>query len=154
MLASRLAHSSKASKVLLLDAGGPNDASHLRSKESRWSIAFTEQGLDWGYISVPQPHLNNREIPLARGKGLGGSSATNFACWIIGDKNDFDEWASETGDECWNWKNVQQRFRKIEKLHLDLDETQVRFLDEKAQQAHSKDGRVDLIYNKHWPGRK
>ena len=35
---------------------------------------------DWGYFTVPQIHLNNRVIRMARGKVVGGSSSVN---WMI-----------------------------------------------------------------------
>jgi len=38
----------------------------------------TRPDLDHGYVTVPQKELNGREIPYARGKGLGGTSIMNF----------------------------------------------------------------------------
>jgi len=150
-LASRLADTSSSPKVLLLEAGGTNDAVPLRSSDSRWSVAFTEPLLDWGYKSMPQSALANQEIPLARGKGLGGSSAINFACWLYGHKEDFNEWAERVGDSCWSWENVLNRFEKVERMHVDLNEMQAKYLDQKALNEHSKKGRVDLTFNKDWP---
>lgn len=135
----------------MLEAGGTNDAAPLRSYDSRWSVAFTEPLLDWGYKSVPQPALANQEIPLARGKGLGGSSAINFAAWLYGHREDFNEWAERVGDSCWSWENVWNRFKKVERIHVNLNEEQAKYLDSKALNEHSKKGRVDLTFNKDWP---
>jgi choline dehydrogenase-like flavoprotein len=48
--------------------------------------------LDWNIETLPQKHLNNRVLPLARGKLLGGSSAMNEPLCIRGHKRDYDEW--------------------------------------------------------------
>lgn len=62
--------------------------------------------------------MNDRKIPFARGKGLGGSSKTNFTAWTWGFEDDYDNWASMVADESWNWKNVQQRLKKASNSRL------------------------------------
>jgi choline dehydrogenase-like flavoprotein len=71
---------------------------------------------------VPQKQLKSQEIDYSRGKGLGGSTAINFSCWVIGPIDDFDEWAEKVGDDAWSWKNVKQRFGKIESYHVEVRE--------------------------------
>ena len=71
---------------------------------------------------MPQKQLKNQEIDYSRGKGLGGSTAINFSCWVIGPSDDFDEWAEKVGDDAWSWKNVKQRFGKIESYHVEVPE--------------------------------
>jgi choline dehydrogenase-like flavoprotein len=71
---------------------------------------------------VPQKQLKSQEIDYSRGKGLGGSTAINFSCWVIGPSDDFDEWAEKVGDDAWSWKNVKQRFGKIEGYHVEVPE--------------------------------
>jgi choline dehydrogenase-like flavoprotein len=108
--------------VLLVEAGGANkDVSYLVAGD-RYTLAFKEPTLNWGYKTVPQPHLKGQEIDYSRGKGLGGSSAINFCCWVIGPSDDFDEWAERVGDDAWSWKNVKSRFGKIESYHVDMPE--------------------------------
>jgi choline dehydrogenase-like flavoprotein len=100
VVASRLANSQSAPKVILLEGGGSNDNPDLRSVNGRWSVAFTDSEVNWGYKSIPQAHLNGREIMCPRGRGLGSSSAIRFSRWLIGDKEDFNEWANLVDDPC------------------------------------------------------
>lgn len=76
--------------------------------------------MNWGYKTTPQQYCKNREIDYSRGKGLGGSSAINFSCWVIGADEDFNEWAKKVEDDAWNWQNVKQRFKKIESYHTEV----------------------------------
>jgi choline dehydrogenase-like flavoprotein len=90
---------------------------------------------------------------LPRGKGLGGSSGTNFSCWILGHRDDYNQWANLVGDDCWKWDGkggVQQRFRKIENYHIDLDEAKAKIVDREAQEKHSKGGMLDLSWGGKW----
>ena len=60
----------------------------------------------------------------------------------------------DVGDACWKWDGdggVMERFRKIEKLNIELDGTTATYVDRKALALHSKDGAVNLSYN-HWLG--
>ncbi|KAH8646544.1 glucose-methanol-choline oxidoreductase-like protein [Tricladium varicosporioides] len=154
VLASRLAHSPSTPKVLLIEAGGPNDNPDFRSVENRWAIAFAEPSVNWGYQSVPQKQLSGQQISLPRGKGLGGSSAINFSCWVIGSSSDFNFWSSLVDDESWNWdgpNGVKERFRKIENLHTDtITSSQEKYLDHSQLSEHSKSGNVDVSYNGIW----
>lgn len=88
-----------------------------------------------------------------RGRGLGGSSAINFSCWLIGDKEDFNEWAELVDDPCWKWEGdagVKERFRKIENVHNDLTDEQARHISREALDEHSKQGMVDVSYPQIW----
>ncbi len=59
--------------------------------------------LDWQFATVPQPGLNGRSLPWARGKVLGGSSALNFMTWNRACREDYDAW-EELGCEGWGWE--------------------------------------------------
>jgi choline dehydrogenase-like flavoprotein len=114
-------------------------------------LALTESRVTYDYKSTPQTHLNGREIHCWRGRGLGGSSANNYCGWLRGDKSDFNTWADIVGDETWRWEGeggVEQRFRKIENLHLT--ETQANALGRELSSVHSE-GNVDLSFGKEWP---
>lgn len=115
----------------------------------RWLAAFVQPELNWSYKSIPQAQLDGREIACARGRGLGGSSAINFAAWLIGDREDFNEWAEKVDDPAWKWDGpggVKQRFRKIENLNFEGNENQLSYLNKDAQNQHSKQGKVNLSY--------
>jgi choline dehydrogenase len=111
VVARRLAEN-PAVHVLLLEAGGSDEVPSVE-KPGQW---FTNLGSerDWAFAAEPNPHINNRRMPLAMGKVLGGGSSINVMIWARGHKNDWDYFASEAGDDRWNYENVLKIYRKIE----------------------------------------
>lgn len=67
---------------------------------------FSHPTLDWGLYSNNQVPLGNREVYLARGRLLGGSSATNATLYLRGAPEDYDAW----GLEGWKGKDVLRWF--------------------------------------------
>ena len=113
-LAARLSDAPSKPSVLLIEAGGRNEDPANRVAGERntfWAAGGLK--LDYGYKTVPQAALNDRELPYHRGKGLGGSTVTNIGVWDYGSSPEFDEWARLVGDDCWKWENVQERYRKV-----------------------------------------
>jgi choline dehydrogenase-like flavoprotein len=84
----------------LVEAGGENSELTNRIPGERFDF-FAKNGaaLDYGYKTVPQKELGGREILYARGKGLGGSTATNICFWDYGSKEELDEWARLVSDD-------------------------------------------------------
>ncbi|KAK7440093.1 GMC oxidoreductase [Colletotrichum acutatum] len=115
LLASRLANTASKPSVALLEGGGDISKPEYRRTAERFST-IAQPGLDYGYASTPQEHAKNREVPQARGKGLGGSSATNFQVWSLGARAEFDAWAAAAGDDAWGFESVIER---LENLHLN-----------------------------------
>lgn len=145
-MARRIADSKKKPSVLLIEAGSDNRIhEHYRSHEARFSLAFTQPDLDWQYQTVEQTHWSNRKVPHARGKGLGGSTGTNFSAWAIGADEDFNDWASLTGDDAWKWPAVWKRLAKIENVQQEVAPELKAYLE---PFNHSTTGNVDLIYSK------
>lgn len=102
----------------MLDAGGTNsDSSNQQFGERHWTLK-NAAGYNWGYKTVPQENLAEREIDCSRGKGLGGSTAINFCVWTRGSKDDYERWAELTGCDDWKWENVLERFKKVRDLFL------------------------------------
>ncbi|EFQ27442.1 GMC oxidoreductase [Colletotrichum graminicola M1.001] len=118
LLASRLANTETKPKVVLLEGGSDINKPEYRRTAERFSV-IAQPGLDYGYVSTPQKHARNREVPQPRGKGLGGSSATNFQVWSLGAKEEFDKWAALAGDDSWAFGSVLERVKQLENLHLD-----------------------------------
>ncbi|GIY85933.1 l-sorbose 1-dehydrogenase [Caerostris extrusa] len=113
VLASRLSED-ECVKVLLLEAGGKIDP----ITEVPVLALFTENtDMDWQYKTVPQARAaggyENKQMPYARGKGIGGSSILNFLLYVRGNKSDYDLW-EKLGASGWSWKNVLPYFLKSE----------------------------------------
>ena len=65
VVANRLSENA-GTRVLLLEAGGPD-----RSPLIHIPVGFTKltgPKVNWGFETVPQPELNNRRIPIPRGR--------------------------------------------------------------------------------------
>ena len=109
-LASRLSENSKA-KVLLLEAGA---ASHPYSRMPlSFGLLIDNPAANWLYQSEPESNTANRQIPVPRGKLLGGSSSINGLVWVRGQPLDYDTWA-QMGCRGWSYDEVLPYFRKAE----------------------------------------
>ncbi|MCW2653672.1 MAG: Choline dehydrogenase [Mycobacterium sp.] len=114
VVARRLAENTDVS-VLLLEAGGDDDVPEVMRAE-QWPLNLGSER-DWKFADQPNPHLNGRSIPLSMGKVLGGGSSINVMAWSRGHRNDWDFFASEAGDDEWNYKSVLNIYRRIEDWH-------------------------------------
>jgi choline dehydrogenase len=111
VVARRLAENPDAS-VLLLEAGGTDDLPQILDA-SRWRENFYSEQ-DWAFETRANPHLNGRSMPWPMGRVLGGSSSINAMAWARGHKNDWDFFATESGDDGWSYRSVLDIYRKIE----------------------------------------
>ncbi|MET0678894.1 MAG: GMC family oxidoreductase N-terminal domain-containing protein, partial [Bradyrhizobium sp.] len=114
VVARRLAENADVS-VLLLEAGGTDDLPQIHDA-ARW-LEIRNSAEDWAFKTRPNPHLNGRSMPWAMGKVLGGSSSINAMAWARGHKNDWDDYARQTGDDGWSYPNVLAIYRAIEDGH-------------------------------------
>lgn len=114
VVAGRLAENPDVT-VLLLEAGGSDDVPSVMDA-GKW---FTNLGSerDWGFVAQPNRHVNGRSMPLNMGKVLGGGSSINVMIWARGHKNDWDFFASESGDAAWSYEPVLGIYRRIEDWH-------------------------------------
>lgn len=111
VLANRLSADPR-NRVLLLEAGG-KDSSPLIHIPAGF-LPMLQKGLySWNYQTAPQVHLENRVLPDARGKVLGGSSSINGMCYSRGAPEIFDGWAA-AGNAGWSYREVLPYFRKAE----------------------------------------
>ena len=100
-----------AISVLVLEAGGKD-----RSLNIKIPAAFSKQfktKLDWDHSTGPEPHLDDRELFVPRGKSLGGSSSMNAMMHVRGRPLDYEGWR-EAGCEGWGWEDVLPYFRRME----------------------------------------
>ncbi|PBC21326.1 MULTISPECIES: GMC family oxidoreductase N-terminal domain-containing protein [unclassified Mesorhizobium] len=112
VLANRLS-ASPANRVCLIEAGGSDDRTRVRVPAGILSL-YGNPNFDYGYKGVPQPLLNNRRIPVNRGKLLGGSSSINSMVYIRGAAQDYDEWAA-LGCAGWSYADVLPVFKQLER---------------------------------------
>ncbi|AQT83106.1 oxidoreductase [Mycolicibacterium litorale] len=111
VVARRLAENATV-RVLLLEAGGDDDADSV-TDAGRWP-ANLGGVRDWNYLAEPSPGVNGRSLPMNMGKVLGGGSSINVMVWARGHQNDWDHFASETGDPRWGYQAVLDIYRGIE----------------------------------------
>ncbi len=115
VLANRLSQNPEVT-VCLIEAGG-SDKSPLVSVPAGILALYGNPKYDYGYIGTPQAELNNRTIPVNRGKALGGSSTINSMVYIRGAASDYDEWA-DLGCDGWAYKDVLPIFKQLERNRL------------------------------------
>lgn len=65
-------------------------------------------------MTAPQKHANNREIPYAQAKVLGGGSSINAEIFTRGHPSDYDLWATEEGADGWAFKDIRKYFLRSE----------------------------------------
>ena len=73
---------------------------------------------DWGFHYQPSAQSRG-DVPLPRGKVVGGSSAVNTCIALRGQPEDYDEWACMAGPE-WAWEKCLPAFKRLETDH-DID---------------------------------
>ncbi|HEX2360063.1 MAG TPA: GMC family oxidoreductase N-terminal domain-containing protein [Solirubrobacterales bacterium] len=132
-IAGRLSEDPGAT-VLVLEAGGKD-----RSPNIKLPAAFSKQfrtRLDWGHSTGPEPHLDDRELYVPRGKALGGSGSMNAMMWVRGRPLDYDGWR-QAG--CWGWgyDDVLPYFKRLESY------------EDGGSEWHGSDGPVNVT--KHVP---
>src|SRR5262245_28735575 len=111
VVAGRLVEGTEAT-VLVLEAGGPDEGAASIANPPQW-IENLGSRFDWAYTCAPNPHLDHRSIPMARGKVLGGCGSINAMIWTRGNRADYDGW-SQAGNAGWDFESVLPLFKKSE----------------------------------------
>jgi len=113
-LAARLSEDGK-NTVLVLEFGGTDFGPFIQMPAAlAWPMSMKRY--NWGYLSEPEPNLNNRRITAPRGKVIGGSSSINGMVYVRGSAADFDRW-DETGATGWAYADVLPYFKRQENSH-------------------------------------
>jgi choline dehydrogenase len=121
-LANRLTENGRH-QVLLLEAGG--ETHPLSRVPISYARFINRPGVNWLYTSEPEPATGGRNIPVPRGKMLGGSSAINGMVWVRGQRQDYDHWA-QLGNRGWSWQDVLPLFKGIESYKGGSDDVRGR----------------------------
>jgi 4-pyridoxate dehydrogenase len=99
-------------RVLIIEAGGWDRDPWIHIPLG-WGKILQQRRHDWMYFSEREGRLNNRPIECARGKIIGGSSATNAMAYCRGHPRDYDRWAA-AGATGWSYADVLPYFRRQE----------------------------------------
>jgi choline dehydrogenase len=111
VLAARLSEDASV-RVLLIEAG-PED----RNLWIHLPIGFakmTNSPYEWGFRTQPIRAGENRVIPLAQGKVLGGGGSINAQVFTRGTPGDYDGWARDFGAIGWTFDEIQPYFIRSE----------------------------------------
>src|SRR5271170_8292542 len=106
LLASRLANALPNKSILVLEAGKSHTNYPHVLIPGHYLQFLTSEDMSFTAATVPQSHLNGREITIPRAKLVGGGSCANFMTWARGPKCDWDEWAKRAGDDTYTWENI------------------------------------------------
>jgi choline dehydrogenase-like flavoprotein len=108
VLANRLSADAGAT-VALIEAGPPDDDPAIRVP-AMVAKAIGNPRQSWGYQTVPQRHADDRELPVPRGRVLGGCSSINGMVYFRGHPREYDEW-QQPG---WAYADLQPYFERLE----------------------------------------
>ena len=109
-LAYRLSEDGKNS-VLVLEFGGSDFGPFIQMPAAlAWPMSMSRY--NWGYLSEPEPNLNNRRITAPRGKVIGGSSSINGMVYVRGSMpEDYRPLGRGSAREGWAYSDVAALFR-------------------------------------------
>lgn len=111
VLAARLSEDPSV-RVLLIEAGGSERRATV-SMPLAWFKAMNDPAIGWGYETEEEPHVDNRVIPVPRGRVVGGCSSINGMMYSRGNARDYDLWAQK-GLPGWSFDEVLPYFIKSE----------------------------------------
>ena len=119
VVANRLSQNS-TTKVLLVEAGGRAWNPLIHIPVGFWKM-IDKPSLNWCFNTEPEEGTANREIPIPRGKVLGGSSSINGMLYVRGQPLDYDTWA-QLGNRGWSYDEVLPFFRQSENFERGGDQ--------------------------------
>lgn len=101
--------------VIVLEFGG-SDIGPFVQMPAALAFPMNMDRYNWGYVSEPEPHLNDRRMIAPRGKVVGGSSSINGMVYVRGHAEDFNRWA-DMGATGWSYADVLPYFKRMENAH-------------------------------------
>ena len=113
-MAYRLSEDGKHT-VMVLEYGGSDFGPFIQMPAAlAWPMSMKRY--NWGYLTEPEPHLNNRRITAPRGKVIGGSSSINGMVYVRGSQEDYTRW-EDNGAAGWGYADVLPYFKRMENSH-------------------------------------
>jgi choline dehydrogenase len=112
VLANRLSENGQYS-VCVLEAGGDGNSKLIKTPGAFAAFMFLKK-FNWSFNAKPHADIRGGEpLFVPRGKGLGGSSATNAMLYVRGQREDYDYWES-LGNKNWSYNDLLPYFKKSE----------------------------------------
>jgi len=108
VLANRLSADAGVT-VALIEAGPPDDDPAIRVP-AMVARAIGNPRQSWGYQTVPQRQVDNRVLPVPRGRVLGGCSSINGMVYFRGHPREYDEWRQPG----WRYADLLPYFQRLE----------------------------------------
>ncbi len=108
VLANRL--SADPSVTVALVEAGPPDSDPAIKVPAMVGKAIGNPRNGWGYLSTPQSHADNRQLPVPRGRVLGGCSSINGMVYFRGHPQEYNDW-NQPG---WRHEDLLPYFLKLE----------------------------------------
>jgi choline dehydrogenase len=108
VLANRLSADAGVS-VALIEAGPPDSDPAIRVP-AMVAKAIGNPRQSWGYQTVPQRNVDNRVLPVPRGRVLGGCTSINGMVYFRGHPREYDEWRLPG----WSYADLLPYFLRLE----------------------------------------
>ncbi|SFJ10376.1 GMC family oxidoreductase [Celeribacter neptunius] len=99
-------------RVAVIEAGRSTLGVAEIEDPSQW-FGLQSGAWDWGHHYTPTERILGRDIAIPRGKGLGGSSATNAMMWYRGVPADYARWDAVAPG--WSWEDCLPAFKASER---------------------------------------
>jgi len=96
----------------VIEAGG-HDTHPFIHIPSFVAAAIGREATNWRFATVPQPGMAGRQIPVPRGRVVGGSGSINGMVYFRGHPTDYDDW-SDAGATGWSYAEVLPYFTRTE----------------------------------------
>ena len=113
VLANRLTED-PGSTVCVLECGPPDRHPYIHIPAG-FIKTLNNPNVNWMYESELSEWTGGRQIPVPRGKTLGGSGSINGHIYNRGQRRDFDDWAA-AGCPGWDWRAVAPVMQAMEEL--------------------------------------
>ena len=101
-------------RVLLLEAGWPDDHPLIRMPAGFVRIIFNPGRFVTAYQSEPQSALGGRSVNILQANVLGGGSSVNAMTYTRGTRADYDRWDHAIGGCGWAWADLLPHFVRLE----------------------------------------
>ena len=118
VLANRL--SADPSKSVLLLEAGDKDSNLWIHVPVGFTKTLNNPEVNWNFQTEPEENVSGRQIPIPRGRVLGGSSSINGMLYVRGQAFDYNVWA-QLGNRGWSYEDVLPYFQKSENFERGSD---------------------------------